>query len=330
MPPPAPAPRSHLALAFATVYIFWGSTYLAIRIGLETLPPFLMAGSRFLVAGLLLYLWARARNGPARPPTLRHWRAAAFVGGLLLLGGNGGVVWAQTRVPSALAALLVSFVPIWMVLLDAVRPGGTAPSRLTVLGIVLGLGGTAILLGPERLLGGGRIDPVGAAALVGATLSWALGSIASRGAALPRPPLLATAMEMTAGGALLLVLGLSLGEWRSLIPVDGISSRSVLAWAYLVVFGSLAGFTAYLWLLRHTTAARAATYAYVNPVVALILGAALGGEAITPRIALAATVIIAAVIAITWPGKEAQTVPARATSGSHLSHKVLADDSATG
>jgi drug/metabolite transporter (DMT)-like permease len=289
------ASTGRIVAAFAAIYIVWGSTYLAIRFAIETLPPFLMAGTRFLVAGALLYAYARAR-GIARPSAV-HWRSATIVGGFLLLGGNGGVVWAEQHVASGIAALLVATVPVWMVLFDWLRPGGARPGRGVLAGLVLGMAGIAILVGPAELAGSGRIHAGGAAVLVMASLFWAVGSIWSRHLPLPRPTL-AIAMEMVAGGALLLAFATLVGEpWR--LDPGAASLRSVLALLYLIVFGSLIGFTAYIWLLGVVSAARVSTYAFVNPVVAVFLGWALAAEPITVRVLLAAAVIIAAVMVIT-------------------------------
>jgi drug/metabolite transporter (DMT)-like permease len=291
------AERAEIALAFAAVYVIWGSTYLAIRFAIETMPPLLMAGVRFLIAGTLLYAWVRLRGTPA--PRRDEWRSTTIVGGLMLLGGNGAVCWAEQRVPSGIAALLVALVPIWMVLLEWRRRGGTRPDARTVAGLALGLGGLAVLVGPEEILGGGHVDHMGAIVLAFGTLSWAAGSLYSRHAHLPAAPMLATAMEMLGGGVLLVVAAAARGELAQ-VDIAAISLRSALAVGYLVVFGSLVAFTAYIWLLRVTTPARVSTYAYVNPVVAMLLGWALAGEALAPRTLLAAAVIITAVGLITW------------------------------
>ncbi|TNF72768.1 MAG: drug/metabolite exporter YedA [Acidobacteria bacterium] len=284
-----------LIAAFAAVYIIWGSTYLAIRFAIETLPPFLMAGVRFLIAGGLLYLWVRWR-GTARPER-RHWVGATVVGGLLLLGGNGGVVWAEQTVPSGLAALMVATVPLWMVLIDWWRPGGTQPARIVLLGVVIGLVGMVLLVDLEETRSG-TVHGLGALVLILASLSWATGSLYSRRANLPRSPFLATAMEMVMGGALLTTAGLATGELGSFDPAR-VSGRSVAAVIYLIVFGSIIAFTAYIWLLRVVAPAKAGTYAYVNPVVAVALGWALAGEEVTWRTVIAATIIILAVVLIT-------------------------------
>ena len=313
-PPATPAPRAsrgQLIAAFAAVYVLWGSTYLAIRFAIETLPPWLMASARFVIAGGILYAIARAR-GAARP-TRANWGGAVLIGGLLLLGGNGAVVWAETRVPSGLTALLVATVPIWMVLLDWLQPRGNRPTRSVVAGLVLGFIGLGILIGPGEILGRGQVDLLGAAALTFGSITWAAGSVYSRRVSLPSSPLLATGMEMLGGGMLLLLLSLVTGEAATLVPGE-VSLRSMLALLYLLVFGSLIGFTAYIWLLGHASAARVSTYAFVNPVVAVILGWAMANEELTPRMIGAAAVIVAAVALITM-GRTTRE-PKTAVSGS--------------
>ena len=282
--------------AFAAIYLIWGSTYLAIRFAIDSLPPFFMAGVRFLIAGSLLYAWTRLQ-GVSRPARL-HWREAGVIGGLMLLGGNGGVTWAEQRVSSGLAALMIATVPLWMVLLEAVRPGGTRPTGRTGLGVALGLAGMALLIGPWRLGGGPGVDMLGAGVLLLAALAWTVGSLYSRQARLPAAPLQATGMEMLAGGLWLMVAAGLTGEWDRL-DLASVTPRSWLALGYLVIFGSLLAFTAYVWLLRVSTPARASTYAFVNPVVAVGLGWALAGEPLSARTLLAAAVIVAAVALIT-------------------------------
>jgi drug/metabolite transporter (DMT)-like permease len=297
--------------AFAAVYVIWGSTYLAILFAIETLPALTMAGARYLIAGVLLFGFLRLRG--AEMPKLRQWRSAAVVGGLLLLGGNGGVVTAELTVPSGVVALLVAVVPLWMVLLDWLRPRGVKPTARTWIGLFVGFAGMVLLVGPVEVAGGGGVDPMGALLVGLASLSWAAGSIYSRGADLPRNPFVATGMEMIAGGALLLLAGLLRGEWAA-VDVSAFSTKSLLSLGYLVTFGSLIGFTAYIWLLGVSTPARVATYAYVNPVVAVFLGWAFAGEAITPRVLLAAAVIIGAVAVITMGRRPAPETTAEAGS----------------
>jgi len=294
----APPSRFKIVLAFAAIYLIWGSTYLAIKVGIETIPPFFMAGARFLIAGSLLYLLARGRG--AAPPMRPHWAAASAVGALLLLGGNGSLVWSEQRVPSGLAALLLATIPIWMVLLDPSKAGakhGTKLDARVLGGLAIGIAGLALLMGPAKLWGSTRVDLAGAGVLMFGSLSWSVGSLYSRHAKLPPSPFLAAAMEMLAGGAMLAVLGFLTGEAGE-VRAGAISRASVLGLAYLIVFGSLLGFTAYIWLLGVSSTARVSTYAYVNPVVAVFLGWAFAGEALSARTLIATLAIVAAVALI--------------------------------
>jgi drug/metabolite transporter (DMT)-like permease len=302
---PAPPSRAKVIAAFAAIYILWGSTYVAILYAIRTLPPFLMAGARFLIAGGLLYAWSATRW--QRPPDRTEWRAAFIVGALLLLGGNGAVVWAELTVPSGVAALMIAITPAWMVLLDWLWQRSAPPGPRTVLGLVLGFGGIALLVGPAALVGAGAVPLLGALVLMAGSLSWTIGSLYSRKAPVPPGALLATGMQMLCGGALLTILGILVGEPGRFVPSD-VSTASLLALAYLIVFGSIVGYSCYVWLLRVTSAARVATYAYVNPVVAVFLGWALAGEALTVRMAIAAAIIIAGVFLITTERARAPSV----------------------
>lgn len=294
------APLPKLIAAFAAVYIIWGSTYLAIRFAIETLPPFLMASARFLVAGGVLYAWARARGG-AKPRGV-HWQSALIIGGLLLLGGNGAVVWAEQRVPSGVVALVVAIVPLWMVLLDWLWIGAARPTRRVWIGLALGLVGLGMLIGPAAIFGEGQVDLLGVGAVVLGSLSWAIGSLHSRRAPQASTPLVATGMQMLGGGVLLLLLGVATGELGRLDP-GAVSLRSALALLYLIVAGSIIAFSAYIWLLKVTTPARVSTYAYVNPVVAVLLGWLMADEPLTPRMLIASVVIVGAVAMITMTGR---------------------------
>lgn len=278
--------RLTVILAFAAIYLIWGSTYLAILYAVESLPPFLMAGLRFLAAGAAMFLWARFRGVPA--PSAANWRSAVVVGGLLLLGGNGGVVWAEQTIPSWLAAVMVSTVPLWLALLDRKEATPLGPVALGFLGIVL-------LVAPAALGSSDEIHLLGALVVLASAGSWALGSLYSRTAPLPASPILATGMQMLGGGALLTIVGLSLGEHVHLATVTP-TPRSLWALAYLSVFGSIVAFTAYVWLMRHVPTRQVATYAYVNPVVALLLGWAFAGETLTVLNLVAVAVILAAVV----------------------------------
>ena len=314
--------RGRIVLAFAAIYVLWGSTYLGIRYAVETIPPFLMAGTRHLAAGLILYAWTRSRS-KARPKP-REWALAAAIGAMMLLGGNGLVSWAEQRVPSGLAALIVASVPLWMTVLEAIQRR-TAPRAPVIAGLVLGLLSLGWLVVPGRSADATHIDMLGAGALLLAALSWAVGSLYSRGVKVSVPTFQAVAMEMIAGGTVLWTVGLLSGEGADL-HLAAVSPRSLLALAYLIVMGSLAGFSAYMWLLAVTTPARVSTYAYVNPIVAVLFGWIAAGEPITLRIGLAALGIVVAVAAIIGFGGRKERVevtrepvpeiePARAAAG---------------
>ncbi|MCI0519856.1 MAG: EamA family transporter [Chloroflexi bacterium] len=288
--------RLKIWAAMIAVYLSWGSTYLAIRIAVETMPPFLMAGVRFLIAGGILYGWRRLAGDA--PPQRIHWRSAAIVGFFLLLGGNGAVTWAEQYVVSGVAALLVSSAPLWMVIMDAVRPGGVRPNWQTALGILAGFSGIVILVGPADLLNGKlTLNPVGVAALLLAAFLWAVGSLYNRSAQLPDSPLMGAGMEMMAGGVGLTLLGSLTGEWGRL-DLAAISANSLWGLLYLIFFGSLVGFAAYLWLLRVAPTPLVATYAYVNPLIAILVGNVVAHEPLTGRLLLAALVIVGAVALI--------------------------------
>ena len=265
-----------------------------------------MGGVRFLISGAVLYLFMQSRG--MERPTLTQARNAAIVGAFLIVGGNGGVVWAEQFVPSGMTALLVAILPFWMVLIDWIRPGGKRPSAAVMIGLVIGLAGLVILIGPSALnpsaasaAAASRGDGVvlgGAIVLILASLSWAIGSVYSQQAPMPQSAFVATGIEMLAGGAIMFLVGAFSGELAAL-DVAAITTKSWLAFAYLTTIGSLVGFTAYIWLLKVEPPSRVATYAYVNPVVAVFLGWALAGEDLSLRTAIAAAIIIAAVAIIT-------------------------------
>lgn len=282
-----------IALALGTVYVLWGSTYLAIRFAVDGLPPFLMSGCRHLLAGVLLFAWS-CRQGVARP-TASQWKAAATVGALLLLGGNGGVVWSEIRIPSGLTAVMVATVPLWMICLNWVRPGGSRPTGRVLCGLFIGFLGTCLLAGPIRIAGSAAPDPLGIGVVAFASLCWAAGSVYARGADLPADPLLATSMEMMAGGVLLLLASTAVREH---VVLASVSMQSWGAMLYLIVFGSLIGFSAYSWLLKSAPTDTVATYAYVNPVIALFLGWWVGGEVLNLRTMLAAGLVLIGVVFI--------------------------------
>jgi drug/metabolite transporter (DMT)-like permease len=291
-----PTPPKWLVLAaFAAVYVIWGSTYLAIHVAVTTMPPFTMAGSRFLLAGGFLYAVMRLR-GAARPELI-HWRDASVIGVLLLLGGNGGVSWAQQTVPSGIAALIVAATPLWMNLIDWLRPSGRRPGLAVFTGLALGFAGVALIGFSRDHLGQRIVSPIGAAVLLLATLSWAFGSVFSRHARQPASPLLAIAMQMITGGATLLLVGAAGGELPRLHP-SAFSHDSIVAFVYLTLIGSLVGFTAYVWLLQVSTPARVSTYAFVNPFIAVLLGYFFLAEPLPGSVLAAGALIITAVILI--------------------------------
>ncbi|HEV8656237.1 MAG TPA: EamA family transporter [Candidatus Limnocylindria bacterium] len=277
--------------ALGVVYLVWGSTYLAIAIAVQTLPPLLSAGLRFLLAGVILGAWLALRYGRA---ALRIDRAqlggAALVGMLLLAGGNGLVVLAERTVPSGLTALVVASVPLWIVVFRLIAGDRVAASLIG--GVIVGFAGVALLVVPRGA--SGEVDPLGLVMVVGATFSWALGTFASPRLRTPRDPLASTAVQMLAGGVLLVVIAVATGEPARADP-STFSTASLLAMAYLVVFGSLVAFSAYTWLLQHASVSVVSTYAYVNPVVAVLLGAVVLSEAVTPSMLVGAAIILAAV-----------------------------------
>jgi drug/metabolite transporter (DMT)-like permease len=297
--------RVLLLAAFAAVYLLWGSTYLAIKYAIVTMPPLLMAGARFVVAGSILALAGRA-SADYEPPTWAQWRTSLVVGALLLVGGNGMVVLAERNLPSSLAALLVASEPFWVVLLGWWWLGQARPSGRVVLGLLLGFGGVYLLVGEQLTAGAGasRAQLGGVGLVLLAAFSWAAGSIFGLRSPVPKSAVLASGMQMLAGGSLLLLLGTATGEWRGL-DTSRFGLAAWLGWGYLVVFGSLVAFTAYSWLLKHAPPARVATYAYVNPVVAVLLGWAMLGEKLTPQMLAGAAVIVGSVVLITAAPKKA-------------------------
>jgi drug/metabolite transporter (DMT)-like permease len=295
---PARPSRARVVAAFAAVYFLWGSTYLAMRVAIETIPALAMAASRFLIAGVILLAWTAWRERPARP-SLRSWGWAALTGGLLFVGGNGGVVLAERTVPSGVVALLAATLAIWLVVLDWLRPGGQRPNLVVSAGLALGLVGVGVLVGPGELAGARGVDPFGAALVLGGSLTWAAGSLLSRSRARPGSASLAAAMQMLTGGAMLLAAAAATGDLARLADGGAPSARSLGAVAYLVTAGSLVGFTAYIWLVNHVAPAKVATYAYVNPVVAVLLGWLLLDEPITARTLVASAVIVGAVALVT-------------------------------
>jgi drug/metabolite transporter (DMT)-like permease len=302
-PPPGEPPVPRVAVAFAAVYFIWGSTYLGIRWAIETMPPFGMASLRFLVAGTLMYGWSRASGAPA--PKARQWRDSAISGSLLLAGGNGAVVVAEQWVPSGLAALLVATVPLWLVVLDTLFGSRVRPTARTVGGLLVGFGGVAVLAGSPGLGAGGATELLGGVIVLIGSLSWAAGSLYSRYTSDPPRPRMQVGTQMLCGSVVLGGLALVSGEARDF---------AWLALGYLITFGAIVGYGAYIWLLTVVEPARAGTYAYVNPVVAMLLGWALADEPMGFRSILAAAIILGSVVVITTDATWRPRSPARPAS----------------
>lgn len=301
------ATRAKIIAAFAVVYIVWGSSYFAIRVGLEAVPPFLLPGIRFLLAGSALVVWARRTGAPR--PTRAQWRVGAVTGTLMLLVGNGGVTFSEQRAPSGLVALMVSIVPLWMVIIEWLRPGGVRPGKGVWIGILAGSCGIVLLVDPGASLHGAAVPPFEALLLLLSTLGWAAGSLYSRHTRVEGSTLMLAGLQMLVASGLFLIIALVRGE------LDDVRAAGPIPWlavAYLAVFGSVVAYSSYVWLTRATTPARLATYAYVNPIVALILGALLGNEPITLRVLIAAALVIVAVIAMS--GLRAGTGPSRSSA----------------
>lgn len=291
-------PTRTIVIAFAIVYLFWGATFLAIRFGVQTIPPLMMQGSRHLLAGTILFIIARWRGAEA--PALRHWIGAAIVGGLMLLGGNGILAYSERVLPSSVAALIVGSVSLWIAIIEWLRPGGMRPTTRVAIGLVFGFLGVALLVSPRNPFGHAVSEPVRilpALALVLGSLFWATGSILSRHVSLPRSALLSASMYALCGGALLWIIGLTIGEGARL-NLHAITMRSWLSVGYLAIFGSFLGLSAYAFLLHNVPPSRVATYAYVNPIVAVTIGWAVAGEHITTQMLVAAAVIIFSVILV--------------------------------
>ena len=296
-PSTLPPTRLALGLAFAAVYIIWGSTYLAIRVAVETIPPFFMAAIRFLVAGLVLMVLLRLRGESL--PNRRQWMGGTVAGLLLLLGGNGLVAYAEQSIVSSVAALMIATTPVWFVFFEWARPGGTSPKLRTIFGIAISLCGVWMLVAPKH--GGAMAMPWGGVfLLLFACMFWAAGSFYGKHGVKPSSPLMGAATQMVGGGVGLLVAAFLSGDFSTLHFHD-VAQRSWMALAYLIVFGSWVGFSAYVWLLKVSTPSLVSTYAFVNPVVAVFLGWAMGGEPVTSGMIVATIVIVCGVMIITLP-----------------------------
>jgi drug/metabolite transporter (DMT)-like permease len=297
----ASPPRAWKVLfAFAIIYFVWGSTFLAIRVGVREVPPFLLAGMRFLVAGLILYCWMRARG--AASPTAHEWSAASILAVLIFVFDYGLLFWAERRVPSGIAAVMMATIPVFMALAEIVF---LRTQRLTLrlgLALLVGIGGVAVLVGHSMSMGEAPVDTAGACALIVAAISWSVAASLSRKLPLPAAKAMSSGAQMLAGGVLLTLTAALLGEFRG-FHAQAVSRGAWLALAYLIVAGSIVGFTAYVWLIHHESPTKVGTYAYVNPVVAVLLGYFLGGEAIGPRTIVGTLLVLVSVVVITTTPK---------------------------
>ena len=289
-------------LAFAIIYFVWGSTFLAIRVGVREVPPFLLAGMRFLVAGIVLYAWMRARGTPS--PTAREWGAASFLAVLIFVFDYGLLFWAEKRVPSGIAAVMMATIPVFMAIAEIVV---LRTQRLTLrlgLALLVGLAGVGVLVGHSVSLGEAAVDRAGACALIFAAISWSAAASLSRRLPSPASKVMSSGAQMLAGGVFLMLAAALLGEFRG-FHVQAVSRGAWLALAYLIVAGSILGFTAYVWLIHHESPTKVGTYAYVNPVVAVLVGYFLGGEAIGPRTVVGTLLVLVSVVVITTTPKKA-------------------------
>ena len=283
-------------LAFAIIYLVWGSTFLAIRVGVHEVPPFLLAAMRFLVAGLALYAWMIARG--ERSPSPRQWIAAFLLASMIFVLDYGSLFWAEQRVPSGIAAVMLATIPVFMALAEIVFLGTQRMTLRLGLAFVVGIAGVAVLMSRSFNLGGVPIDTKGAIALIAAAVSWSAASVLTRKLPLPDSKTMSSGAQMLAGGILLTLAAAVLGEFRNFHPAS-VSRDAWVALAYLIVAGSIVGFTAYVWLIHHESPTKVGTYAYVNPVVAVLLGYFWGGEALDPRTILGTLCVLASVVVIT-------------------------------
>jgi drug/metabolite transporter (DMT)-like permease len=305
-------------LAFAAVYIIWGTTYLVIRLAIDTIPPFFMIGSRVLTAGTILFLFLRARGAPG--PTRVQWRSAVIVGALLLGGGSGLLTWSEQEVPTGTAALIIATIPLWISLFDWLIFKGGRPGKQVTAGLILGLFGIFLLVGPDQILGKADFSPLFLFVLLLAPILWSFGSLYSRGAPLPKDAFMGSAMQMIGGGVVLLIAGLLTGELPDL-DLAAISRTSFIAWIYLIFFGSIIAFSAYIWLLKEVPPTKATTYTYVNPIIAVFLGWLVLDETITPITILSSALIILAVILI-------QTAKTKELPAAEASQELIAESTA--
>jgi drug/metabolite transporter (DMT)-like permease len=301
----ASQPRAwKVLLAFAIIYFVWGSTFFAIRIGVREVPPFLLAGMRFLVAGAVLYVWMRARGTPS--PTLREWRAASFLAVLIFVGDYGLVFWAEQRVPSGITAVMLATIAVFMTIFEILILRTQRLTTRLAIALLVGIGGVAVLVSHAISFGEAPIDTAGSCALVVAAMSWSVAAVLTRKLRLPAAKVMSSGSQMLAGGVLLTLTAALLGEFRD-FHVQAVSRDAWLALLYLIVAGSIVAFTAYVWLIHHESPTKVGTYAYVNPVIAVLIGHFLGGETVGARTAFGTFLVLVSVIVITTtPAKKAE------------------------
>ena len=296
MESPTQPPKWKALLAFAIIYFVWGSTFLAIRVGVREVPPFLLAAMRFLVAGFVLTSWMMARKEPM--PTGCQWRSASLLAILIFVLDYGLLFWAEQHVPSGVAAVILATIPVFMALSEIIF---LRTQRLTLrlaLALLIGIGGVSVLMSRSLNLGGTPIDKIGAMALIVAAMSWSVASALTRKLPLPPSKIMSSGAQMLAGGAFLALTAATLGEFRNFHP-SSVSRGAWLSLLYLIVAGSIVGFTAYVWLIHHESPTKVGTYAYVNPVVAVLIGYFLGGEALGLRTVLGTLCVLTSVVVIT-------------------------------
>ena len=304
--PTASQPRAwKVLLAFSIIYFVWGSTFLAIRVGVREVPPFLLAGMRFLVAGLALFGWMRARGTPS--PTRREWGGATLLAVLIFVCDYGLLFWAERRVPSGIAAVMLATIPVFMALSEIIILKTQRLTMRLAAALVVGIGGVAVLVSHSVSFGDAPIDPVGACALIAAAISWSAASALTRKVPLPAEKAMSSGVQMLSGGVLLVLAAGLLGEFRG-FQIQAVSAKAWLALAYLIVAGSIIGFTAYVWLIHHESPTKVGTYAYVNPVVAVLVGYFFGGEALGPRTIAGAALVLVSVVVITTAPKKSGVV----------------------
>ena len=296
-------------LAFAIIYFVWGSTFLAIRVGVQEVPPFLLAAIRFAIAGLVLYAWTIAQG--ERSPSGREWMSAALLAVLIFVLDYGLLFWAEQRVPSGIAAVMLATIPLFMALSEIILLGTQRLTWRLAIALLVGVGGVAVLMNRSFSLGDAPIDTAGAAALIVAAISWSIASALTRKLPLPSSKVMSSGAQMLAGGVLLALTAAALGEFRDFRP-GTVSRAAWLSLAYLIVAGSIIAFTAYVWLIHHESPTKVGTYAYVNPLVAVVIGYFLGGETLGPRTILGTLFVLVSVVLITTtPAKRPAPAGAR-------------------